>query len=68
MTLNDAVQIALKQNPDILNAIQQIRLTRGQLIQVAAQALPQLEINSSIQSQQEDLTTNGAQGAAHRNH
>jgi outer membrane protein TolC len=33
MTLNDAVQIALKQNPDILNAIQQIRLTRGQLIQ-----------------------------------
>ena len=26
MTLNDAVQIALKQNPDILNAIQQIRI------------------------------------------
>ena len=60
MTLNDAVQIALKQNPDILNAIQQIRLTRGQLIQVAAQAVPQLVINSSYNQQQEDLTTNGS--------
>jgi hypothetical protein len=60
MTLNDAVQIALKQNPDILNAIQQIRLTRGQLIQVAAQAVPQLVINSSYNKQQEDLFTNGS--------
>jgi outer membrane protein TolC len=60
MTLNDAVQIALKQNPDILNAIQQIRLTRGQLIQVAAQAVPQLVINSSYNQQQEDLVTNGS--------
>ena len=49
MTLNDAVQIALKQNPDILNAIQQIRLTRGQLIQVAAQAVPQLRNQLELQ-------------------
>src|SRR4029077_12111592 len=60
MTLNDAVQIALKQNPDILNAIQKIRLTRGQLIQVAAQAVPQLVINSSYNQQQQDLVTNGS--------
>ena len=59
MTLNDAVQIALKQNPDILNAIQQIRLTRGQLIQVASQALPKLGINSQYRNQAESLTTNG---------
>jgi outer membrane protein TolC len=59
MTLNDAVQIALKQNTDILNAIQQIRLTRGQLIQVVAQAVPQLVINSSYSQQKEDLVTNG---------
>ena len=63
MTLNDAVQIALKQNPDILNAIQQIRLTRGQLIQVAAQAVPQLQITSAYNKQQEDLVTKGAGGA-----
>ena len=59
MTLNDAVQIALKQNPDILNAIQQIRLTRGQLIQVASQAIPKLGLNSQYRNQQESLTTNG---------
>ena len=55
MTLNDAVQIALKQNPDILNAIQQIRITRGQLIQVASQAVPKLVVNSQYQQQQEAL-------------
>ena len=59
MTLNDAVQIALKQNPDILNAIQQIRLTRGQLIEVAAQAVPKLQITSTYNQQQTALITNG---------
>ena len=58
MTLSDAVQIALKQNPDILNAIQHVRLTRGQLITVAAQAMPQLQISSVYNQQQEDLVTN----------
>jgi outer membrane protein len=58
MTLNDAVQIALKQNSDILNAIQRIRLTRGQLIRAAAQAIPQLQITSAYKQQQEDLVTN----------
>lgn len=59
LTLNEAVQIALKQNPDVLNAIQQIRLTRGQLIQVVAQVLPQLSIASGYTQQAEALTTNG---------
>ncbi|HVJ58339.1 MAG TPA: TolC family protein, partial [Terrimicrobiaceae bacterium] len=59
MTLNDAVQIALKQNPDILNAIQTIRVTRGQLIQVASTAMPKIVINSQYQKQAEALTTNG---------
>jgi outer membrane protein TolC len=59
MTINDAVQIALKQNPDILNAIQQIRITRGQLIQVASTAVPRIVINSQYRNQAEALTTNG---------
>lgn len=59
MTLNDAVRIALKQNPNILNAIQQIRLTRGQLITVASQALPKIGISSGYSQSQESLTTNG---------
>jgi outer membrane protein TolC len=59
MTLNDAVQIALKQNPDILNAIQSIRVTRGQLIQVASTAVPKIAINSQYRDQAQALTTNG---------
>lgn len=59
LSLNEAVQIALKQNPTILNAIQQIRLTRGQLIQVVAQVMPQLSISSGYSQQAEALTTNG---------
>jgi TolC family type I secretion outer membrane protein len=62
MTLNDAVQIALKENPDILNAIQQIRVTRGQLIQVASQAIPKLVINSQYQQQQESLAAGTRSG------
>jgi len=59
MMLNDAVRIALKQNPNILNAIQQIRLTRGQLISVTSQALPKIGISSSYNQTQESLTTGG---------
>lgn len=55
LMLNDAVQIALKQNPQVLNAIQQIRLTRGQLIQVVSQAVPQLTISSSYNNEASSL-------------
>ena len=60
MTLNDAVRIALKENPTILNAIQQIRLTRGQLISVVSQAIPKISLATSYNQTQQDLTTNGA--------
>ena len=55
LTLNDAIQYALKHNPDVLNAIETIRLTRGQVITVAAQALPQLGINTTYSVQQQEL-------------
>ncbi|HEY5706691.1 MAG TPA: TolC family protein [Terrimicrobiaceae bacterium] len=56
LTLNDAIQIALKENPTILNAIQQIRLTRGQLIEVVSQAVPRLVINSGYTNQESTLS------------
>jgi len=62
MTLNDAVRIALKQNPTILNAIQQIRLTRGQLISVISQAVPKIGLATSYNQTKQDLTTNGRGG------
>ena len=42
LTLDEAVQMALKQNPDILKALQDIQRTKGQIFQVAAQGVPNL--------------------------
>jgi outer membrane protein TolC len=41
-TLDQAVQTALQQNPDILRARQEIRRTKGVLIEVLSQALPRV--------------------------
>jgi TolC family type I secretion outer membrane protein len=58
MRLDGAVQIALRQNPEILNAIQTIRLTRGQLIEVVAQAVPQIGIASGYNQTAPELNPN----------
>jgi outer membrane protein TolC len=47
MTLGRAVAIALRQNPDILKALQEIERTRGQVIEVRAQALPHLTLSGN---------------------
>lgn len=60
MTLDQAVGIALRQNTDVLRAIQQIQLTRGQVIQVRGQALPQVGLNSSYAQKEHSLV--GGQG------
>ena len=62
MTLEDAERIALKQNPVILNAAQQIRLTQGQVVTVRAQAIPQLNLASSYNQQGMELAGNGRSG------
>lgn len=49
MTLEEVVDFALNNNPDVLRAIEQIRLTSGQLISVRAQILPQITATSSYQ-------------------
>jgi len=48
-TLDDAVKTALQKNPTLLNAVQQIRFTRGQVIEVTAQALPQVDAVAGYQ-------------------
>ena len=47
LTLETAVSLALRQNPDILKAIHEIERTRGQIIEVRAQALPSLTATAS---------------------
>ena len=46
LTLDRAVQAALAQNPDILKQLQEIERTKGQIIEVRAQALPHLGVTS----------------------
>lgn len=62
LTLGEAVNTALRQNPDILNAAQQIRLNQGQVVTVRAQAIPQLNLASSYNQQGMDLAANGRGG------
>ena len=55
LTLDDAVSLALRQNPNILNAKQEIERTRGQVIEVRAQALPQATVSSAYNQQDPNL-------------
>lgn len=46
LTLDQAVQIALRQNPEILKAIEEIRRIRGLVVEVRAMALPNVGLSS----------------------
>ncbi len=48
-TLDQAILTALQQNPALLNAEQEIKRTRGVIIQVIAQALPQISANGNFE-------------------
>lgn len=47
-TLNQAILTALQRNPTLLNAEQEIKRTRGVIIQVRAQALPQVNARANF--------------------
>ncbi len=47
-TLREAVETAFQRNPQILNARQEIRRTKGVQIEVLAQALPHLDATAAI--------------------
>src|SRR6476646_7007348 len=48
-TLNQAILTALQRNPTILNAEQEIKRSKGVIIQVRAHALPQINANANFQ-------------------
>src|SRR5919204_7053546 len=48
-TLDQAILTALQRNPDILRAEQEIKRTKGVIIQVRAQALPQVTANANFE-------------------
>lgn len=63
LTLASAVSLALKQNPDILKAIHEIERTRGQVIEVRAQALPTLQAAANYTQYDPELIRSGSASA-----
>jgi outer membrane protein TolC len=55
-TLDQAILTALQQNPTILNAEQEIKRTKGVIIQVRAQALPQVNAQGQFEWIDPNLT------------
>jgi len=55
-TLDQAILTALQQNPTLLNAEQEIKRTKGVIIQVRAQALPQINANAQFEWIDPNLT------------
>ena len=47
LTINDAVELALKQNPSILGQIQQLKVQKGLFFQAQSRLLPQLTMASN---------------------
>ena len=62
ITLQQAVTLALRQNPEILRGIAEIQRTRGQVIEVRAEALPTIA-NISQYSQLDPALIQGGGGA-----
>ncbi|MDB6148026.1 MAG: hypothetical protein JWO45_1690 [Spartobacteria bacterium] len=61
-TLDKAVLTALQQNPDVLRAIQEIERAKGVIIQVRAQALPQINASADLSWTDPHLNNNGSIG------
>src|SRR6516165_6213769 len=55
-TLDQAILTALQRNPTLLNAEQEIKRTRGVIIQVRAEALPHINANANFQWTDPHLT------------
>src|SRR5207244_1869863 len=55
-TLDQAIVTALQQNPALLNAEQEIKRTKGVIIQVRAQALPQITASGQFEWIDPNLT------------
>src|SRR5271165_6667544 len=57
LTIDEAVQLALKQNPSILLQIQQLKVQKGLVFQAQARLLPQLTAATNYSQQANELAT-----------
>lgn len=58
-TLNQAIETALQQNPDIMRARQEIERTKGLVVEVRSQAVPQANANAVFQQTDPNLRSSG---------
>ena len=61
-TLDEAVQLALKQNPSILQQVQQLKIQKGLFFQAQSRLLPQLTAAANYSQQDSGLTPNTGGG------
>ena len=59
LNIDAAIATALEKNPEVLAAVQQIRLTRGQMVQVRAALLPTLQATSGYDVKSDTLANPG---------
>src|SRR3954471_2487590 len=64
LSLDRAVALALKQNPDLLRALQEIERTRGQVIEVRAQALPHVVATGNFSQRENRLLEKAGTGGS----
>ena len=60
LTLEKAVEAALRQNPDIRKQLQEIQRTRGQIVEVRAQALPHVGVSGNFRQVDRRLVAGGS--------
>ncbi len=64
LTLDDAIDIALHRNPQILNQLQEIQRLQGVFIEVRSAALPHLIATGTFNQTDKSLTTSGSGGGS----
>jgi outer membrane protein TolC len=62
LTIDEAVQLALKQNPSILQQIQQLKAQKGLVYQAQAKLLPQVTANAQYSQNDNALTPSISSG------
>jgi outer membrane protein TolC len=62
LTLDEAVQIAIKENPNILRQIQELKRNKGLVYQAQARLLPQVTGSSSYTQEDPGLVSNSSGG------
>ncbi len=64
LSLDRAVQTALVQNPEILKQVQEIERTRGQIVEIRAQALPHIGAAGNFRQEDRRLVDGGGGGSS----